>query len=304
MTDGAPRNLDVPPTPLRGPRGGGGLGIAALAGLVGVIAGAVGLAQLAPPPADTPPPPIAEASPAVVVPPPPVAPPALAPDPGAVLARTTPRLSRPALESAVRDGSLDGRLVFVDGVLDVAPVRCQHLAQGSGGCVDLAIPGLGLPVWQGEDASPWRADPPPGAWLVTVARSGGLVYLGSLVPRPAGSLEAEDVAAASLREDVGTLFETDGYLVRARDRACAGEPPAASPCAGTPLLVDDEPPVRGIRVPDAGLAVSLASDAPGIDPDAGVVPGTFLVQPARTAGGGVRVIARYEPARSVRVLVP
>lgn len=309
MTEGAPRNLDVPPGPVRGPRGGGRVAFVALGALVVVVAGAVGLAQVDPAPPD-----LARISFAM----PTLAPSAsvaetprgtaaaeASPDPSAVLAGTTPRMTRDALEAAVRDDSIEGRLVFVDGTLDVTPVRCQGLAQGFGGCVDLAIPGLGLPVWQGEDTVPWPADPPPGAWLVTMPRAGGLVYLGSLVPRPRGQLPLASIAGANPPDSEGTLVEADGYLVTHPVHACYRPAVPATPCPPPPpFLAQDEPLPDGMLVSDAGAAVTVASSAPGIDPAATVAEGTYLVQHRQSGEGGALVVARYEPSRAVRVLVP
>lgn len=310
MTDGAPRNLDIPPVPVRGPRGGARVGVAALVGVVAILTVAVGIAQLDPAPMEP-----ARISFAV----PTVAPSAAvaetpretpmsteaAPDPSAVLAGTTPRMTREALEAAVRDGSLDGRLVFVDGTLEVTPVRCQSLAQGFGGCVDLVIPGLGLVVWQGEDAIPWPADPPPGAWLVAVARTGGLVYLGSLVPDPNGPIPVDAIANAGVPDAAGTLFEVPGWLVTHPVHACYRPGVAATPCPPPPpFLAEDEPLPDGMLVSDAGAVVTVAASAPDIDPAATVTEGTFLVQHRQSGEGGALVVARYEPSRAVRVLVP
>lgn len=307
MTEAAPRSLDVPPVPVGGPRGGGRLGFLVLAAVVAVVAGAIGIAQLAPAPAAP-----ARISFAVPTLEPSVRVAGLAdgpspvPDPSALLAGTSPRLSRDTLAAAVRDGSLDGRLVFVDGVLDATPVRCQRLGQGSGGCVDLAIPGLGLSVRQGDGTIPWRAGPPPGAWLVTVARAGGLVYLGSLVPRPDGlRMPVAAVATDSMPDSEGTLFEADGFLVLNPVHPCFRPDAAATPCPTTPpFLARDEPLAEGTLVSDAGAVVSLAPSAPEVDPATVVTPGTFLVQRWPGGAGGVQVVARYVPSRAVRVLVP
>jgi hypothetical protein len=273
------------------------------------VGGAVGLAQLAPAPTD---ParisfamPTVAPSPVAAGTPDPTGDASNVPDPSAVLAGTTPRMRRDALAAAVRDGTLDGRLVFVDATLGVTPVRCQSLAQGFGGCVDLAIPGLGLAVWQGEDTVPWPADPPPGAWLVTVARAGGLVYLGSLVPQPRGQVPLLSIAGANPPASEGTLVEADGYLVTHPVHACYRPAVPATPCPPPPpFLAEDAPLADGLLVSDRGHEVSVAPSAPGIDPAATVAGGTYLVQHRQAGEGGVLVVARYEPSRAVRVLVP
>jgi hypothetical protein len=308
MTEGAPRNLDVPPGPVHGPRGGGRVAAVALGALVIALAGAVGLAQLQPAPAD--PARISFAVPTVA--PSPVAPSGLpaatdppAQDPAAVFAATTPRMTRPDLEAAVRDGTLEGRLVFVDGTITREAAKCSGLTESFGGCVDLAIPGLGLPVRQGADTVPWRADPPRGAWLVTVARAGGLVYLGSLVPDPLGPPPVDAIANAGVPDAAGTLFEVRGWLVVHPLHTCFRPGVAATPCPPPPpFLADAEPLDGGILVSDAGAEVAVATSAPAIDVAAEVTGGTFLVQQRQSGEGGVLVVARFEPARAVRVLVP
>ncbi len=307
---GTVRVLHVPPGPVRGPRGGGRPGIVVLAGVVAAIAVAIGAAQLAPPAPELPrlsfALPAAAASAAAVSSADPATPPdASAPDASALLARTTPRLSRDALAAAVRDGSLDGRLVFVDGVLHATPMRCESPAQGPGGCVKLEIPGIGVPVHTDEGATPWPGDPPPGAWLVTVAGAGALVYLGSFLPTPGGPAVIGDLPIDGVAERDGTLLEARGYLVVNPVHPCDTRDVDATPCpAPPPFLADDEPLPDGIRVSDRGEQVGLASSMPEVDPAAVVTVGTFLVTRVPGTEGSWRVVARYEPSRAVRVLVP
>jgi hypothetical protein len=103
----------------------------------------------------------------------------------------------------------------------------------------------------------------------------------------------------------GTLIEAAGHLVLHPIRTCFRPGVAATPCPPPPpFLADDEPLPDGLLTTDSGAEVGLAATMPGIDPEAIVVPGTFLLQPVPGAEGGWLVIARYEPARAVRVLVP
>jgi hypothetical protein len=299
-----PRDLDVPPAPLRGSRGR--RRDAAFAVVIGaaVIVAAVAVAQVAPPEPVAPAPSI-PGVPGTSVP-------THGSSAGAVeIGRVAipRRLGRAELAAAVRDGTLDGRLVFVDGTLDADPRRCQGLAEGYRGCVDLAIPGLGLPVWAGEVAVPWPGAPPPGAWLVTVARTGGLVYLGSLVPWLDGPRSIGELGRrfAGGGDDVpgGTLYEADGFLVIDPVHACLTRDTAATPCpAPSPFLADARPLDDGILVSDAGAEVRLAGSVPEVDPADVVTAGTFLVAPLDEGGARWQVVARYEPSRSVRVQVP
>lgn len=309
MTEGAPRNLDVPPEPVRGPRGGGRVALLTLGALVVAVGGAISLAQLQPSPPD--PARISFAVP-TLAPSPIAAAPGLpagtgepAPDPAAVLAATTTRMTRPDLEAAVRDGTLEGRLVFVDGTITHDAAHCPGLTESFGGCVDLAIPGLALPVRQADTAIPWRADPPAGAWLVTVARDGGLVYLGALVPRFADGRPVTLVPGGADPARAGTLFEVEGYLVLHPVHTCFRPGVPATPCPPpSPFLALDEPTPEGVLVSDAGLEVSLARTVAEVDEAAVVTPGTFLVQPDRREGRAPVVVARFDPSRAVRVLVP
>lgn len=313
-----PLDLDVPPAPVRDPRGGGRAGLIALAGITAVIAAAIGIAQLVPP-ASTPPLvsfalPTSGPTAAAV----PSGGPSAAPDPSAILADTPPRLSREDLKTAVLDGSLDGRLVFVEGVMRATRVPCEGEPQASLDCVELEIPGIGVPVRAGEVGvpvrpgeidTPWPGEPPPDAWLVTVARDGGLDYLGSLVPSEDGVRTIDGVIEGfgpRGRDWVdGTLFEVDGYLVVNPIHPCRQTGRSATPCpAPSPFLSYSAPNADGLPVTDDGAVVELSASMPEIDPDAVVTTGRFLLAPPSGDGAPWRVVARYEPSRAVRVLVP
>jgi hypothetical protein len=298
------RALDVAPTRLQASGGGRRRGIVALAAIAAVIGGAVGLAQLATP--DRPahrtvlaPTSAVAATPATTAVPPTTMPRVLrVPTTLAIPARV-----RPAdLAGAVHDGSLDGRLVFVDGSMEVTPVRCGSLKEGWHGCVDLAVAGLNVPLWTGDSVRPWPGDPPAGAWLVTVARTGGLVYLGALLPDPervAGITALEAKLDTRGHPDTGPadLFEVEGSLVPLPRRSCPEGCQAASP-----ILVDKLASVSEL-MSTSGISVEVDAGTPEVDVDAAVVQGTFLV--ARAADrDGWRIVARYDPAQSFRVLAP
>jgi hypothetical protein len=237
------------------------------------------------------------------------------------------RLTALDLGAQVRDGTLDERLVFVDGVLEAAPVRCGSLSEArqarDGPCVELSVAGLGLPVWAGAAVLPWRGLPPPGAWIVTVARAGGLVYLGSLVPDAA---VLDDVAeldrrltTGALADPPGTLFQLTSWLVARPTSPCVQHVPAGSsacPIPG-PFLAADEPLAGGILASARGAPVDLAHPVIDVGPDPVTAPGTFLLTPPDGCdlldpaaldgcppGAPWVVVARYEPSRSVRVQVP
>lgn len=302
-----PRDLEVPPAPVRDPRGGGRAGLVALAGITTVIVAAIGIAQVVPP--ESVPSPRPSAASSAVTASAAASDATLAPDPSAILADSPPRLSREDLAAAVRDGSLDGRLVFVGGVMRASRVRCEDEPEASLGCVDLEIPGIGVPVRPGEISTPWPGEPPLDAWLVTVARDGGLVYLGSLVPSEGGLRTIDGIVEGfgprGRDWTDGTLFEVDGYLVTNPVHGCVAEDAEATPCpAPPPFLAYDEPLADGILVSESGEVVQLSATMPEIDPNAVVTAGTFLLAPPDDDEGPWRVVARYEPARAVRVLVP
>jgi hypothetical protein len=278
---------------------------------VAVIVAAIGIAQLGPP---------APTLPRVSFALPTNGPTAtgVAPDPSTIAVDSPPRLSREDLAAAVLDGSLDGRLVFVDGVMRATPLPCPSQSPALRGCVGLDIPGIGVPVWPGEFGvpvrpgetdTPWPGEPPPDAWLVTVAQAGGLVYLGSLVPSEDGPRTIDGIVEAfgpRGRDWLnGTLFEADGYLVVNPVHPCRLAVPGATPCpAPQPFLAYDEPLADGVLVSDLGAAVQVSETMPEIDPNAVVTAGTFLLAPPDDDEGPWRVVARYEPARAVRALVP
>ncbi len=320
MDTGAdPSELDVAPAPVRDPRGGSRAGLVALALITTIIVAAIGIAQLVPPapvlphlsfavPTTGPTAGVGERSTA----------PAAVPDPSAILADSPPRLSREELAAAVLDGSLDGRLVFVEGVMRATRVPCEGEPEASPGCVDLEIPGVGVPVRPGEigvpvrpgqAVTPWPGEPPPDAWLVTVAQDQGLVYLGSLVPSDDGPRTIDGVIEGfgpRGRDWIdGTLFEVDGYVVTNPVHSCVAEDADATSCpAPPPFLAYSAPDADGILVSDAGAVVDVSASMPEIDPDAVVTAGTFLVAPPDDDEGPWRIVARYEPSRAVRVLVP
>ena len=296
------RSLDVAPTRLRGSGGGRGRAIAALTMVALVIAGAVGLAQatthidrpiaiVAPP-----------ASASIAAPTPSMASASTPPGPvAALLDRTSPRLRPADLAAQIRDGSLENRLVFVDGELSTTPVGCRSLATVRVGCVDLAIPGVGVPV---HAAQPWlvRAPAPPlGAWLVTVVRAGALVYLGSLLPDRAvpASIPELDRKLSDAGRDTspGALFQANGTLVTNIPSPCNNL------CPPPPPYLADGRNWDNPALPETGTVVDVVRNAPEIPQDMERFDGTFLL--ARTSdGSGWEVVARYVPANAVRVQVP
>jgi hypothetical protein len=288
-------SLSVPPAPVGGSRAGRRAALVAIVVVAAVIAGAVGLAQLDRGRSS----PRRTAAPVVAVA---TAPPVPTPSPNDLLPGTTPpRMSVAEVGGAVRDRTLDGRIVFVDGEIRATKAPCPNLVPGSGGCVTLEIPGIGVPVRQDDTTIPWPGQPPRGAWLVTVPRAGSLVYLGSLLPAqplPISRLPVDADPAAA-----GSVYQAVGWLVVNAVHTCA-RTDLDSPCpAPPPFLADDQPLDGGVLVSDAGAEV-LVAPGPDVDMDTVVTGGTYLVSRVPGTAGRWRVVARYIPANAVRVLVP
>ena len=290
------RRLDVPPTRVGSRNRRAPLVVLALG--VAAIAGAITVAEFGP----GTPAPLATMAP-------PSAPAAGIASPGASsrlapVGAVPPRLSPVDLAARIGDGSLEGRLVFVDGEIRATPVDCGRSPEPSGvECFTIHIPGLGVPLELAPSAVPW-ADPPPGSWLVTAARDGALVYLGALKPDDDTPDDASELTRRLLGGELpplsGSLFQVTSWLV-------------ARPVP--PFLAADEPLADGTLRSDRGSEVTIEEPVIDVDPLAVVTPGPFLLATPgdclpsaawATCLSDQRwvVVARYEPSRSVRVQVP
>ncbi len=221
-------------------------------------------------------------------------------DPATLADATPPRLRAVDLATQIRDGTLDGRLVFVDGELAVTPVGCTSLATVRRACAELAIPGVGVAVEPAEP-SVALAPAPLGTWLVTVVRAGTLVYLGSLVPDRdvPTSVPALDRQLATAPDDrpQGSLFQANGTLVTNIPSPCNNL------CPPPPPYLADGRNWANPALPETGTVVDVARNAAEIPADTERFDGTFLL--ARGADDGRwQVVARYVPSRAVRVQVP
>jgi hypothetical protein len=202
------------------------------------------------------------------------------------------RLEASELVTKVLDGSLDDYLVYADATLRADPA--------------LAIEGLGLEVVPNPIA-PAETAVPAGAVLVLRVRGQRLEYLGSLLTARGGSPSLAtltgQLGAASPDAIAPTFRDAGGWLIP--------HPPcfvAASPeprCDTKPFLAEDQPLPDGTRRTDAGATVALAPDIWGVDPlhDA-VSPGAFLVRRLAADPTTWEIVARYEPKKSVRVVIP
>jgi hypothetical protein len=294
--DEAPGDLRVPVAPL--PGGGPSRGrrtlVAGLVAIVVVVGAAAWLAQAFPagPAAAS----LSAALPATAVPT--VGPNTLA-----------PRLDRSTFAARVRDGALEDRLVFADA--ELRRVYCENEGIPTCAAPKLSIPGLPVDIVAGDPVRGRSLVVPHRALLVFLVHRERLEYYGSLLTHPDGSPTLAELTAEVESADPAarepTLRDAGGWLVIG---AGCRVTPAATPCASMPFLADDEPLPDGTLRSDAGTRVALSDAVWGIDPASdGVTPGPFLVRPtdaARQAAGvpAWEIVARYDPPRSVRVVIP
>lgn len=273
-----------------------------LAGLGAVVAAAIGLAQAFPPAAS----PAPIASPVAAASSPVGTPRTSAPasrEPGVP---APPRLRAAELVAGVRDGSLDGRLVYADATLTV---DCRETVASPCASPDLAIDGLALDVGPGAMGVALGA-PPDRAVLVLAVVGDRLVYLGPLIVHLDGSPALSEVARIA---DAGpgtepapaVLTDVRGWLV---EEPCLAPFSGPAPCRVGTFLADDEPLAEAAPPTGAMTAVRVADDAWGVDRAPGaVLGGPYLVQRVtrETVGDPTwEVVARYDPSRSVRVVIP
>ncbi len=297
-----PRDLDVPVVPVRAGSGRDGrrsrAPLVAAAALVAVVAAGVALAQLFP--ADPARLSLVDPSPVVAATNHPTttayAPATPAP---VVVAQAPARLRAADLVAGVLDGSLDGWLVYADAEL---VATCERTTPG---CVPApAVSGLALPVTGSLDEVA-GGGPPDASVLVLRVDGDHLAYLGSLVVHVDGSPSLERLTGelVSVAPPAPTLFDARGWLI-IHPPCIVAAPNATCPPAEA-FLADDEPMPDGIVRSDRGERVAIAPDVWGIDATSEVLrAGPFLVRPV--ADGGLRweIVARYDPSRSVRVVIP
>jgi hypothetical protein len=233
----------------------------------------------------------------------PVAPTATTPSPSASTEFAPLRLRAAELVDAVRAGLFEHALVFADARLTV---DCGDAHEP---CADptLAVEGLALDVVPGTLGTAVGI-PLPRSLLVLEVEGTRLVYRGALIVQSNGTPRYEVLAGGSAARppDPSALTDVAGWLVL--DGPCLGPGNGPLPCARRALLVDQEPTSSDARSADAGPTVSVPVGAWGIDDAASaVVPGPFLVRNnASTADDepAWQIVARYDPSRSVRLVIP
>ena len=190
------------------------------------------------------------------------------------------------LRTRLADGSLDGRLVVIDGQIQLDGRACGlRLA-----CPIPTINGLdGVQIDTDTEArvALQRAIPPRGP-LVFVVHDGVLRYLGRQpadVDHPITVSQLLDTRIPSLIDPSSPIHElTDdpqlvsGWLVIGGPDSCSTRGPSSGPCS--PWLTDDRPSDDGTLNPDdsVGTAVTLSVDPPLQSTDRVVTEGSFLVR--------------------------
>jgi hypothetical protein len=201
------------------------------------------------------------------------------------------RLDAQELVARVLDGSIDEWLVYADATLRSAD--------------RLSIDGLALEVVP-NPTTPGDTVVPVGALLVLRVRGTQLEFLGSLLTHPVTPSIAtldEEASSQSPVADQPTLRDAGGWLILRPPCFVAASP--EPPCDSTPFLAEDQPLPDGTQRTDAGATVVLAPDMWGVDPQRDTVaPGPFLVRPPAAGSSAWTVVARYEPTKSVRVVIP
>lgn len=286
--DPDPRALAVAPVAIRDPGGGRRSALLGLVGVAAVLGIAIGAATLLPSsPASTEMGTRAAGARATASAPGSDASPSSSPSPTPGPEMTLPPAivfyNAHELGEQVAGGSLDGRLVLVLGKLEAIALPCDREPDALHSCVLLAIEGVDLPVQAGTVALPWHDDPPSGDLLVVMPSRGKLVYLGHLPPA-SRSPRLIDVLTRDLLLQQGAsgppaeMFLVDGWLVPRPPSSCpVTTDPSASPCwIPGPFLADDEPAADGSPRSRRGSNV-VVGDAVGIDPEATVTRGPFLV---------------------------
>ena len=224
------------------------------------------------------------------------------PSPSRSIEVTPPRLRGAELVEAVLSGSLANTMVFADAVLHV---ECgeEHMP-----CAEpqLAVEGLALDVVPGTLGT-LVGIPLPRSVLMLEVQGSGLVYRGALIVQSNGTPRYEVLAGGSAARppDPSALTDVAGWLVL--DGPCLGPAKGPLPCARRATLADQEPTSSAGRA-DAGPTVAVPVGAWGIDDSArAVVPGPFLVRQNPATGDrepAWQIVARYDPSRSVRIVIP
>ena len=193
--------------------------------------------------------------------------------------------------------------MYADATLDV---ECGEERMP---CADprLAVEGLALDVLPDTLGTPIGI-PLPRSVLVLEVQGAGLVYRGALIVQSNGTPRYEVLAGGSAARppDPSALTDVAGWLVL--DGPCLGPSIGSLPCARRAMFADQEPTSTDDRRAGSAPTVAVPVGAWGIDDAASaIVPGPFLARQNPDTGDDEpawQIVARYDPSRSVRVVIP
>lgn len=234
----------------------------------------------------------------------------------------TPRtMTAAALQSALADGSLDGRLVLVQGRLRVVAVPCPYPVPP--GCFGITVPELeGVSMTWDVPLTRQVVETMQGT-LAFVVRGSALGFEGRVARDPAQPLTLQELIDRAGLLTAAAQFEltsVGGWLVVGGIHSCPALGPGATPCPGPPPgLTDKQPFPEGMMASDLVVPVAVGASVPGVQPGRIVTPGPFLVRMVHAPGctdldnvnetaclsvkpASMHLIARYDPANVVQVV--
>jgi hypothetical protein len=220
-----------------------------------------------------------------------------------------------ALVAGVRDGSLDGGLVFVSGRIHGRVRACPTTAASD--CALLTLDGLRVRVVVDGARGGWAGDPAAGTAVVLRVAERTLFYVGSVVVAAEGVPGTAYLSGALPRPGSRlapptSLVEADGMLLRNDDTTCLGSVTSCGRHA--PYIVPTRLEPSGRNAIGAPIGLVIAPVAVGLDVTNSWVTGPFLVRdaaPAECPASGFcpvgpvwEVVARETPGGVVGVRLP
>jgi hypothetical protein len=182
----------------------------------------------------------------------------------------------------MRDGSLDGKLVFVSGRIH-GRLRACPPEGAAPGCALLTMDGLHLSVVVDGARGAWQGDPAPGTDVVLRVAERTLFYVGSVLLVADGVPGTEYLTAGLPWPGVQltpptSLVEADGMLLRNDDTICFGSVTSCGRPA--PYIVPVWQDAHGSIRYGEPIGVALAPVVVGMDVANSWTTGPFLVRDA------------------------
>ena len=230
--------------------------------------------------------------------------------PTAVPLPVIPTMTMDELRAGLADGSLDGQIVLVTGVLELQPLPCPSPMPED--CYGLQLQGLdgagvalaGAMIAHEAIATIQRdtADRPM-AFRVT---GGQLELLGWVTHGADTQLTVTELLREGVAAGPNEIAVVGGWLLGGRSSLASCQGLAASPCADTrPVLADASPRPDG--QPGTGDATEvMVDDSLGLAAAPASLAGPFLVRHMAPPGVAPAwgVVASLDPATTVRVVPP